>query len=211
MDCELIFQSEEIHASDSYPEPIVNRELISDTAFPENPSLAWPHWDDQSDAISLSGTYDPDDAMERFTDKVEHCQALLEVYTDKKLTMDSDSINGFAGAMKVYCRHDPAFKTIQGIPIFDVSTAPTTSAEGMRKLLAFQNESLLDGFCWAHDRFWIKGVPARRNCFPSWTWAGWRSKASWSVLGGLEKRSAETYQALASKVWNGKMAAPQTA
>ncbi|KAK7938046.1 uncharacterized protein PG986_014914 [Apiospora aurea] len=183
MDYELIFQSEEVHASDSYPEPIVNGELIYDTAFPENPSLAWSHWHDQSDAMSLSGTHNLDDAMKRFTDKVEHCEALLEVYTDKKLTMDSDSINGFAGAIKVYCRHDPTFKTIQGIPIFDVRAVPTPTAECIRTLLDFQNDSILSGLCWAHDRFWIKGTPARRRCFPSWTWAGWGSKASWSIGG----------------------------
>ncbi|KAK8057685.1 hypothetical protein PG996_011622 [Apiospora saccharicola] len=183
MDYELIFQSEEIHASDSYPDPIVNQELIYDTSFPENPSLAWPHWEVQSDAMSLSGVHSSDDAIERFVEKFDHYQALLEVYTDKKLTMDSDSINGFAGAIKVFCRHDPTFKTTQGIPIFDVSALPTSSVEDMQALLAFQTESLVGGLCWFHDRFWIKGTPARRGCFPSWTWAGWGSKVSWSLSG----------------------------
>ncbi|KAK8007547.1 Glucose/ribitol dehydrogenase [Apiospora arundinis] len=167
MDYELVFQSEEIHASDSYPEPIGNSELIDDTACPANPSLAWSFWDDQSK------TYDPDDAMERFCDKDEHYQALLEVYTSKKLTMDSDSINGFAGAMKVYCRHDPMFKTIQGIPIFDVSAMPIASVQGVKTLLTFQNEAILCGLCWAHHRIWVEETPVRRDCFPSWTWAGW--------------------------------------
>ncbi|KAK8015683.1 HET-domain-containing protein [Apiospora marii] len=39
MDYELVFQSEEIHSSDSYPDPIVNQELIYDTSFPKT-----HHW-----------------------------------------------------------------------------------------------------------------------------------------------------------------------
>ncbi|KAK6851775.1 heterokaryon incompatibility protein-domain-containing protein [Apiospora arundinis] len=115
--------------------------------FQETPFLdwseSWAKW--TGDASKSDGKETgPKIAMDRFTNKVDHFHELLEVYTSKQLSVASDSINGFAGAMKVFTRHDPGFKVIQGLPVFDVSATITTSTVHMERLLAFQKSSLLE-------------------------------------------------------------------
>ncbi|KAK8108632.1 hypothetical protein PG984_014433 [Apiospora sp. TS-2023a] len=181
MDHEMVFQADDINCSDSYPEPhdaLVNMFY----EFQEAPFLDWSaSWNEESgdNSVPFSKEPDPKGIMDQFARKVNHFHKLLEVYTAKQLSQASDSINGFAGVLKVFSRHDPAFQIIQGLPILNVSAVPDTSTDNAKTLMACQKASLLYELCWCHDPSRMKESPERRGHFPSWSWAGWKGQASW--------------------------------
>lgn len=200
MDHEMVFQAEGINCSDSYPEP---HDVLDNMfyEFQETPFLAWSEsWDkpvDKSTSGSMGET--PKDMMDHFARKVDHFHQLLGVYTTKQLTMASDSINGFTGAMKVFSRHDPNFKVISGLPAFGVGTATHITAKNLEALLAFRETCFIRELCWVHQAVYknIRGTTEegareeeivgrdRRDCLPSWSWAGWSGQASWSYTWGM--------------------------
>lgn len=211
MDHEMVFQAEDLTCSDSFPEP---HDVLGNMfyEFQETPFLAWAEsWNEPSDtSMPVSAWNKPKEMMDHFARKVDHFHELLGVYTTKHLTMASDSINGFAGAMKVFSRHDPNFTFIAGLPVFDVGAVAHTTAENLKTLLAFQETSFLHELCWVHQPFYknIRGVTEggareedtvgrdRRDCLPSWSWAGWRGQASWSYTWGMNdlKKSLLTFR-----------------
>ena len=198
MDREMVFQAEGVNCSDSFPEPHEMLDSSMFYEFQETPFLTWStSWNETPSSHSMSGLDEEQylqGVMGHFSHKVDRFHQLLEVYTAKQLTMDSDSINGFAGAMKVFSRHDPYFKIISGLPFFDINTALSATPEGLRTITDFQELSFFRELCWAHTPSFKDSVDKegpreevtvrrnRRGCLPSWSWAGWSGQASWAYM-----------------------------
>jgi hypothetical protein len=90
----------------------------------------------------------------------------IEVYSQRKLTYESDILNGFLGIFKAYSKINPPLRHLWGIPILPRDL----SGHALR-------ESFLAGLCWTLI------VPSRRRSgFPSWCWTGWHSAIKFRPL-----------------------------
>jgi hypothetical protein len=97
---------------------------------------------------------------------------IIEHYTSRNLTYDSDALRAFAGITKVFEEKVPSIYHIQGLPvehIYDVG-------EQSRK-------KLIESLCWearavsSRTRA-VSRRTRRRKEFPSWTWAAWTGPIS---------------------------------
>lgn len=175
-DHQMLFESDDIQCCDTYPVPAYNVTSTLDDDFLDNPSLAWPmSWEDRLEQADSRGRHKLDDLRGRFQTEIHILFQLLKVYTAKDLTVDADSINGFAGALKVFSRNDPYFNTVMGLPIFKMARVlGEDDDKAYEKYTQFQAQSFADALGWSHT-----GTPARRPQFPSWSWAGWKGQVCW--------------------------------
>lgn len=125
----------------------------------ERTDVDWDIW--STDAFlyedkkrKISPSYD----NENFTD-------LVEKYTRRTLTFDSDILNAFAGIAHQLSTCDPPTYSFAGLPY-----VPWVDAISREKLI---------GLTLDFDTFAVNGVPERRPGFPSWTWAGWKGSVYW--------------------------------
>ncbi|PNP84331.1 hypothetical protein FNYG_02356 [Fusarium nygamai] len=119
---------------------------------------------------------------------------LLAVYTKRKLSLPSDTLNAMLGVFSLLAQHKkrPVYH-ICGVPILRLTdprpgllerrrgkpTAPDTGTVAVVSLGGF-----LDGLCWRLEE------PAhRRQGFPSWSWTGWQG-----VVAGMRKHSCAIEQ-----------------
>lgn len=93
----------------------------------------------------------------------------ISLYSTRRLTYDSDALNGFLGILKSAQVQDPPVYHIWGIPIL---TLPYNSENGSEKeLFATTSEAFGLGL------FWNLKVPGtRRKDFPSWSWTGYKGE-----------------------------------
>jgi hypothetical protein len=95
----------------------------------------------------------------------------IEEYSSRDLRYDSDTLAAFQGVIRRYSKSH--FNALWGMPY------PT------------QREERIKYFClsltWCHRRScWESAKPLRRRLeFPSWTWAGWDSKATLPFMQGI--------------------------
>ncbi|KAI0127762.1 heterokaryon incompatibility protein-domain-containing protein [Xylariales sp. AK1849] len=183
-DHQMMVEADGLHCCDTYPKPGKNVDVMLNMDFGgEYPSLGWPvSWEERLEDVEADCAYDLDDPRGRFWKEIDIFFRLLEVYTGKELTKDSDSIDGFLGAIKVFSRNDPYFQTFQGVPVIDVSELLHDESEEIRnEHVDFQNMSFNLALEWDHDEYWVTSPAVRRSHFPSWSWAGWKGKASWTT------------------------------
>lgn len=180
-DHQTVFDTERVRCFESYPRPHRLTGSMLNSDFEENPSLVCPaSWDEMLAFIrehyAYTGTeYKPDDPREQFWTEMVKWKEVIKPYAVKHLTYDSDSINGFHGALKVFTRHDPHFQIIHGIPIFHVSELLIAALnDSHNNLNQFRDTLFALTLEWYHD-----SLPARRVDFPSWTWAGWKGHIGW--------------------------------
>jgi Heterokaryon incompatibility protein (HET) len=83
-------------------------------------------------------------------------------YTERRLTYQSDALNGISGILKRYGDDSYPLNHYFGIPIMEPSVLTKRSCS--------MAEVFLMGLCWKAR---ISG--ARRLEFPSWSWTGWQS------------------------------------
>lgn len=97
----------------------------------------------------------------------------LAEYTGRRLSYQSDALNGMLGILQVYASHKPRpVYSVCGVPIihdpeneFGISTVSGDEhADGARVALA----GFVSGLCWS-----LESPGVRRSEFPSWSWAGW--------------------------------------
>ena len=110
-----------------------------------------------------------------------------ESYSERVLTFDSDSLNGFAGMIRRFesLKQSPV-RHIWGIPFFDPrdDRLPDDVVDYAGFLLA--------GLSWKHDNE-LKPT-RRRKSFPSWSWTGWEGSVTWP-------RVASTYDVQAPDLY----------
>ncbi|KAK6950715.1 hypothetical protein Daesc_007240 [Daldinia eschscholtzii] len=104
----------------------------------------------------------------------EWCR-LVEQYTSRALSHDSDSLNAFAGIARMLSKLE----------------RPTLHLVGLQYVLTADDAELTDkyffvSFCWHHEK---EDAPRRRPGFPSWSWAGWAGRVGW--MGGWILKSRE--------------------
>ncbi|KAF4874691.1 hypothetical protein CGCSCA1_v006275 [Colletotrichum siamense] len=90
---------------------------------------------------------------------------LIQQYTTRILTYDSDSLNAAAGMLKVLAKRKPSVLAISGLPY--------VSLPAQDVLIDTQ---IFIALSWYHKS---GTVIRRRREFPSWTWAGWAGAIRW--------------------------------
>jgi hypothetical protein len=90
---------------------------------------------------------------------------LVYNYTNKSMSFESDSLNGFRGILKLFGKLNPAILSLEGLPFVNAWTGCEPG---------IQDTLFLAGLIWFHFEH-----PTRRHAFPSWTWAGWGGEAIW--------------------------------
>ncbi|KAH7310537.1 heterokaryon incompatibility protein-domain-containing protein [Stachybotrys elegans] len=89
----------------------------------------------------------------------------IKQYSMRNLTLDSDSVNAFAGILGHFRSLQPQISHIFGIPYLKTSSPL----------------DLVYYLSWSHE--WGTSW-RRRSCFPSWTWAGWAGEVAWECSCG---------------------------
>lgn len=105
---------------------------------------------------------------------------LVEQYTARDLTYDTDSLKAFTGLIRRFETSKTAVNQIWGVPF--------CRGESEKETI----DSFVDGLRWKHS--FIDGKPRRRPGFPSWSWAGWAGKAPYRERGsesGLQPLDSE--------------------
>lgn len=97
---------------------------------------------------------------------LEEASAMMLIYRNKQLTVESDAIDAFSGVLKVFEETPYQIGHLQGIP-FPQRNARDDGID----LEVLQQRAFALGLVWADH-----GV--RRPDFPSWTWAGWTATKS---------------------------------
>lgn len=101
-------------------------------------------------------------------------QMYIGEYSTRKLTFDSDALNGFLGIFKMHEKTPHPFPHYWGIPVlvhyphdnFRSNKKMEYEYEG-RTLRRTASHAFLSGLCWLACR-----PGRRRSCFPSWSWIG---------------------------------------
>lgn len=105
-----------------------------------------------------------------------YCARVLD-YTGRSLTLDKDSLNGFAAIIALFKGLLPEPKPrnavlsiLTGIPFLSSGDSKHSSID--------PGSSLLLGLMWYH-----RNIARRRYDLPSWSWAGWKGKVYFSHFG----------------------------
>lgn len=99
-------------------------------------------------------------------------QGMVQQYTDKQLTYETDSFNAFVGIARNAEQFRPAIRQIWGVPVRRSPSDKVTT------------HAFVDGLAWNHlstpstDTL----IPRRRTVFkcPSWSWCGWEGAAKYT-------------------------------
>ncbi|KAK7972318.1 hypothetical protein PG988_006452 [Apiospora saccharicola] len=112
----------------------------------------------------------------------------VEKFSERVLTVDSDSLNAFGGMIKSFESLDRAnLRHLWGVPFFD--PRDDKSPDEIVDYAGF----FLAGLCWRHVAATEKvstraktkqllppvSSPRRRKKFPSWSWTGWEGAVTW--------------------------------
>lgn len=116
---------------------------------------------EQSQSLNFEGQY------------FNYCARVLD-YTGRSLTLDKDSLNGFAAIIALFKGLLPEPKPrnavlsiLTGIPFLSTGDSKHSSID--------PGGSLLLGLMWYHRK-----IARRRQDLPSWSWAGWEGKADFN-------------------------------
>ncbi|KAK1988988.1 heterokaryon incompatibility protein-domain-containing protein [Colletotrichum cereale] len=90
---------------------------------------------------------------------------LVQQYTTRNLTYDSDSLNAITGMLRILARRKPSVLHLSGLPYLSLP----------EQVVPIHTQ-LFTALSWYHK----SGMVARRRPdFPSWTWAGWAGAIRW--------------------------------
>jgi len=103
--------------------------------------------------------------------RICHFLSLVERYTDRHLTFESDSLKGVTGILKV-------FEKNSSCPIHHLSGLPYAPLHNSSSDLKFTERYLFVSLCWYHFSY-VGSHPNRREAFPSRSWAGWAGAVMW--------------------------------
>lgn len=103
-----------------------------------------------------------DDSNMQPTHKLLRFMGMVEQYTARDLTYDTDSLNAFIGIIRSFAAPETSLGQICGVPFL--------IPEDYYPFVSF-----LDGLGWSHKApaCDAHNHPKRRPEFPSWSWAGW--------------------------------------
>lgn len=89
--------------------------------------------------------------------KLVRFMGMVEQYTARDLTYDTDSLNAFTGIIRKFVTSETSLSQICGVPFLPRG--------------GYVFGSFIDGLGWSHKASACD--PQRRPEFPSWSWAGW--------------------------------------
>lgn len=116
-DHETLFQAHDFVFSESFPEPHDMLEIVLD-GYEENMSLGKAAWKKRIRDEWTRDMYSLRDPRGQFSAGLSFLIQLLQVYTEKELTQDMDSINGFRGVLRFFSSMTPGFAAVAGVPVF---------------------------------------------------------------------------------------------
>lgn len=122
-----------------------------------------------------------DESSHTAADNLVVFMRLVEQYTARELTYDTDSLRAFTGLIRTFETAETAVNQIWGVPL--------RRGESEKETI----DSFVDGLGWNHS-FLEHGKPRRRPVFPSWSWAGWAGKAEYQerrLIGGSKQLHSE--------------------
>jgi hypothetical protein len=96
----------------------------------------------------------------------------LELYTKRRLTFDSDSINAISGVLNLYHNLKPKISHCCGIPFIAIQLSKSDS----------KMETIAMALSWRH----LSGG-TRRPEFPSWFWVGWEGSVQFASEEALKE------------------------
>jgi hypothetical protein len=99
---------------------------------------------------------------------IEVAMRLLEEYTNRSLSYESDALNAITGALNTFRLKDPPVYHIWGVPFAKDPRNRHSPKKTLRMQIALH---------WCH----LKPVP-RRPDFPSWSPLGWKGPATFQIL-----------------------------
>jgi hypothetical protein len=150
---------------------------------------------------------------EEVSEQVLKLDSHVRAFTSRNLSYDSDSLNAFLGAAARYSTNNDGLCLLVGMPVWAGVFA--------NKKPGLQNTFALSVTAWTHAgqrteknaEMYVVDCP-RRAQFPSWTWAGWKGQASFSIItaAGEEEEEEERddggdsvhvdfFHAMTSKDW----------
>jgi len=114
-----------------------------------------------------------DDRTESWSYYMRKYLILATNFTSRTLSVDSDSLNAFAGIMRHLEAAKYPIKQLLGIPYLHPIVNPDRH---------IHLDCAVAALCWRHINCWKGGTykTKRRTEFPSWTWAGWAGAVSWT-------------------------------
>ncbi|CAJ2506420.1 Uu.00g005500.m01.CDS01 [Anthostomella pinea] len=178
-DREMLFEAEGVSCSDSFPEPhwVLNDQF---RVYDEDASLTTTRsWIHRLPRWRMDNQYGLGHPCGLFWAELNFYLELLGHSSVKDLTIQSDAIRAFQGAMKAFSRADPNFSVYQGIPALHIPEhiLQRRSTEVQEKLRDFQKMVFVLALSWMFsdipDLPTYNRNPIRRPDFPSWSWAGW--------------------------------------
>lgn len=105
-------------------------------------------------------------------DNMTRLREMIELYTGRELTYDTDSLNAFVGILRLFEQSESPIPTIWGVPLHR-----SLDAEG-EDLVKKTDASFVASLAWRHEirlaANYSAIYPRRRNGFPSWSWCGWQ-------------------------------------
>ncbi|KAH6676945.1 heterokaryon incompatibility protein-domain-containing protein, partial [Plectosphaerella plurivora] len=96
---------------------------------------------------------------------------MIEIFTDRDMTYDADSLNAFVGVLRRFEKSPTTTRSIWGLPLLcpvgnDGADISKEADASFMSSLAWSHETKLND---AHELV----HPRRRDGFPSWSWCGW--------------------------------------
>lgn len=122
-------------------------------------------WDKLWTANNLSrDIFDPDPALSTFRE-------MLDIYTRRDLTLSTDALNAVAGVLQ--------HLSYQIEPVFNFTGLPYYRGQRYSNKIFTIEETIGFALSWSSAVLYHEDYK-RREAFPSWTWAGWTGRVSWS-------------------------------
>ncbi|KAH7374881.1 heterokaryon incompatibility protein-domain-containing protein [Plectosphaerella cucumerina] len=106
-------------------------------------------------------------------DNLKLLRDMMELYTERDLTYDTDSLDAFVGILRLFEHSKSPIATIWGVPLLR-----SLDAAG-EDLIEETDASFVAGLAWKHEAKFAANNnpihPLRRDSFPSWSWCGWQA------------------------------------
>ncbi|KAI8711426.1 HET domain-containing protein [Fusarium sp. LHS14.1] len=100
-------------------------------------------------------------------------------YSARSLTDPSDVLDGISGVLRVLNQGPHKIRHCKGVPFLPRPPKPSgIGAKEDEKIYHAYEWSPTVGFC-AGLCWDVRGPGKRRDCFPSWSWAGWERGVTW--------------------------------
>ncbi|KAK0099686.1 hypothetical protein ONS96_008183 [Cadophora gregata f. sp. sojae] len=96
-------------------------------------------------------------------------------FSARQLTYQSDALNAIQGIFRAFEKSPYPTYQLMGVPIMSSYIISGTSDPVVSTISRYPDEGFMIGLLWFH-RHSRPEADLRRQCFPSWSWAGWNGQ-----------------------------------